>query len=59
MFTADSPVAAVALPPAGRQLVGLPSKVPFPGFDVKSTTLGRLLTTSKSYFRLLVRQRQR
>jgi len=33
---------------AGRIPVGPPSKVP-PGFDVKTTTLGRLLTTNKSF----------
>ncbi len=34
--------------PAGRQPIGPPSKVP-PGFDVKTTTLGRLLTTNKNF----------
>jgi predicted lipoprotein with Yx(FWY)xxD motif len=34
--------------PAGRQPIGPPSKVP-PGFAVKTTPAGRLLTTSKSF----------
>ena len=34
--------------PAGRSPVGPPSRVP-PGFDVKGTTRGRLLTTNKSF----------
>ena len=34
--------------PAGRVVVGPPEKVP-PGFDVRSTTAGRLLLTNKSF----------
>jgi len=34
--------------PAGRKAVGPPSRIP-PGFDVKTTVNGRLLTTSKSF----------
>jgi len=34
--------------PAGRVPVGPPSQTP-PGFDVKSTALGRLLTTAKNF----------
>jgi predicted lipoprotein with Yx(FWY)xxD motif len=34
--------------PASRQPIGPPSKVP-PGFEVKTTTLGRLLTTKKNF----------